>query len=311
VTGCRPEDGGPPLEDRLAEFTEVLLDIARGRFEATATRSYSGDALDVLAFMLNATSQEVRGLVEDLRRERLQLELAHARMVSAARLAALGQLAGGIAHELNQPLTAIRAVAELLAAPDGERVPRDEGIDLIVEAARRMTRIVDAVRTFARESALHRSPASPSRPLESALALLREALRAAGIVVDVQVDAELPMISCDVDRLQQVFVNLIANARDAVADQPTATIRVSLRRIEDRIEYAVEDDGVGVDAQTVERLFEPFFTTKPVGRGMGLGLSLSQGIVRDHGGELAYEPPAGRGARFVVRLPLTPLEVDG
>jgi C4-dicarboxylate-specific signal transduction histidine kinase len=311
VTGCPAEDGGPPLEDRLAEFTEVLLDIARGRFEATATRSYSGDALDVLAFMLNATSQEVRGLVEDLRRERLQLELAHARMVSAARLAALGQLAGGIAHELNQPLTAIRAVAELLAEPGGERVPRDEGIDLIVEAARRMTRIVDAVRTFARESALHRSPASPSRPLESALALLREALRAAGIVVDVQVDAELPMISCDVDRLQQVFVNLIANARDAVADQPTATIRVSLRRIEDRIEYAVEDDGVGVDAQTVERLFEPFFTTKPVGRGMGLGLSLSQGIVRDHGGELAYEPPAGRGARFVVRLPLTPLEVDG
>jgi two-component system, NtrC family, C4-dicarboxylate transport sensor histidine kinase DctB len=305
VTHQEARAGAGQLEARLTEFTEVLVDIARGTFEATATRSYTGDALDVLAFMLNTTSQEVKGLVEDLRREREQLELAQARMVSAARLAALGQLAGGVAHELNQPLTAIQVVAGMLAEPGGGDIPREEGIELIVEAARRMSRIVDGVRTFARESALRLTPASPATALESALALLREPLRGAGIHVVVEIEPDLPPSSCDVDRLQQVFVNLVANARDALANSRDAVIRVSVRRVGDVIECAVEDNGAGVDASVVDRMFEPFFTTKAIGRGMGLGLGLSQGIVRDHGGELVYDPGHAPGARFVVRLPLS------
>jgi C4-dicarboxylate-specific signal transduction histidine kinase len=310
VTEEGAQPGEAQLEARLAEFTEVLVDIARGTFEAKASRSHAGDSLDVLAFMLNATSQEVKGLVDDLRHERAQLEQAQARMVSAARMAALGELAGGIAHELNQPLTAIQAAAELLAEPGIERIPLDEGIEIIAEAARRMSRIVDGVRTFARESPLRRSWTSPAAPVEAATALLREPLRRLGIALEVEIDAELPLVSCDVDRLQQVFVNLLANARDALEGRPDAAIGVWVRRAGDHVECAVEDNGPGVDARTADRIFEPFFTTKAIGRGMGLGLSLSQGIVRDHDGELVHDPGHARGARFVVRLPVAMRE-DG
>ena len=96
----------------------------------------------------------------------------------------------------------------------------------------------------------------------------------------------------------------LALHRDAVEAQPDATIHVSVRRVGPQIQYVVEDNGVGVDEKAAERLFEPFFTTKPVGRGMGLGLSLSHGIVRDHGGDLVHEARRPRGARFVVRLPV-------
>lgn len=296
--------GGPrSLEEAIAAVTEVLREVACGRFDARAPRSYRGDAMDTLAFLVNATAEELGELVGQLRAERDALERAQAKLVHAAKLAALGELAGGVAHELNQPLTAIRSIVEL--AQLSRAAPRSEDLELIRRAAMRMARIVESVRTFGRPSPMRMAPSPAWAPVEAALELLADALRRDGIELVTSIPPAMPKVMGDVDRLQQVLVNLLANARDALQDHRAASpprIAVAIRHDAGSIVYAVEDNGPGVAEEHVPHLFEPFFSTKEVGRGTGLGLSVSYGIVRDHGGEIAYERAEAGGARFVVRL---------
>jgi C4-dicarboxylate-specific signal transduction histidine kinase len=175
------------------------------------------------------------------------------------------------------------------------------------QATRRMARIVDQVRTFARQTPFQSGALDPLLPLREALALLSHPLQTDGIEVMREVDDELPAIVADSDRLQQVLINLLWNARDAVmerhADAP-ALIRVEVRRDGRSVLYAIEDSGPGVAEELRSRIFDPFFTTKVVGKGTGLGLSVSHGIVEQHGGRLRYEPAQNGGARFVFDIPI-------
>lgn len=301
-------DSGIGLEPALGHITEVLLSIAAGRFDARAERDYSGDALDVLAFLVNATAEEVERLVADLRHEREELSRAQQQLVQAAKLAALGQLAGGVAHELNQPLTVIRTLAQLIAE-HGSRQVADHAADLelIGKAAERMGHIVDNVRTFARQSSFARRPVPPADALDDALELVSEQIKQHGIQLDVAIERDLPRVLADTERLAQVFVNLLSNARDALdelsADAPRA-IGVHVRQDEAHVVYTIEDSGNGISDEHAAQVFEPFFTTKQPGKGTGLGLSVSQGIVAEHEGELSCERAPGGGARFIVRIPI-------
>jgi histidine kinase len=292
--------------DRLESITQVLVRVAGGDFDARALRDHSGDAWDVLAFLVNATAEEVAQLVGDLRAQRAELETTRAQLVQAEKLVSMGQLASGVAHELNQPLTAILTLGELLL--ERERSPEAErqDVELILHAARRMGRIVSAVRTFGREMQLCLQPVDVRLPLDDALALMSEALRTASVGVNVKSTTEVPKVLADADSLEQVFINLIANARDVLeASVPIHQRQLSIEigAAQDQVLVMVSDNGPGVSADVVSRIFDPFFSTKPVGRGTGLGLSISHGIVEKHGGSLRYDRAASGGARFTIILP--------
>jgi C4-dicarboxylate-specific signal transduction histidine kinase len=306
------QSNNPPPDDlaqAVAAVTSALIALAGGDLTARAERNYRGDSIDVLAFLVNSTAEEVADLIAQLEREREDLRRARDKLALAEKLAALGELAAGVAHELNQPLTVIRMVTDIVRdRPNATVAECARDLELISEAARRMGRIVDGVRAFARGTPLKRQVVGATKPLEDALLLVGETLRQSGIDLVRDYGEVLPGLVADADRLQQVFINLLVNARDAVdareLDAPR-TIWVSAHRDGDTLRYAVEDTGTGVSDEHAPRIFDPFFTTKPVGRGTGLGLSVSHGIVSEHGGVLRHEARQGGGARFVVELPCT------
>ncbi len=310
--GTRARTG--ELESALAAATDVLIAIASGRFDVRAPRVGDGSAADTLAFLVNATAEEVEQLVSEREREHKQLERAHEQLLESAKLSALGRLAGGIAHELNQPLTAIQVVTDLLREkPEATIAERLADVDVIHKAAGDMAKIVGSVRVFARPSAFQLLRVAPLMPLDGALLLVGEELKQLGIEVQREIPGELPWIAADPERLKQVLLNLLTNARDALRDVPLTEprkISTALSAAGDWVEYAITDTGRGVPSEHAARIFDPFFTTQPVGRGMGLGLSVALGIVRDHGGELRHERVPGGGARFVVRIPTASSEVS-
>lgn len=249
----------------------------------------------------------VRDVIERVLRERelvdsyAALRATQAQLLEASKQSAIGQLAGGVAHELNQPLTAIRGFAERVRARTSG--PRQE-LDIIVTEAERMARIIDNLRMFARQNALELERIDPLVPVEAAVALVGAQLQELGFDLRRAVPLVLPSIQGDRFKLQQVFLNLLTNARDALAERRGGgTIVVRARQLGDHVEVAVENDGPTIPDALRDKLFEPFFTTKEPNQGTGLGLSISYGIVRDHDGEIRHEVREGGGARFVVRLP--------
>ncbi len=233
--------------------------------------------------------------------ERLQAEL-----IQAQKMEATGQLVSGVAHELNNPLAAILGFSQLIrqdtSLPDDLR----HNADLLVEEASRTRRIVGDLLDFARQRPPERHPTSIRALVESVLTLQSYSLGHGLAEVEVDIPADLPAVELDRGQLQQVLVNLTHNAIDAIHAGGGSRIRISARREgsadDERVRVTVADDGVGVAPEHVPRLFEAFFTTKPPGEGSGLGLPVSYGLVRSHGGELRYAPsPFGRRRGLHVR----------
>jgi C4-dicarboxylate-specific signal transduction histidine kinase len=193
--------------------------------------------------------------------------------------------------------------------PDAPIRDHAEGVDVIIEATHRMARIVDNIRTFARQSRFDRELIPAPAPVEDALLLISEQLRLKGIQLEREVEPDLPPILGDRVRLQQVFLNIFANARDVLDTVPRdreKCIRVRIRLEGGTMVFAIDDSGPGVAMELETRIFDPFFTTKPPGQGTGLGLSLSFGIIQEHGGEIAHARGPRGGACFTVRLPIAP-----
>ncbi len=308
VTTEAPKPGGRELETALRAATEVLIAIASRRFDVRAPRCGDGSVADTLAFLVNATAEEVERLVAELEHEQGERARAQEQLLENAKLAALGRLAGGIAHELNQPLTVIRMVAELMQEkPEARIADVHADLELMRAAAASMAAIVGQVRAFARPGSFELLRIAPLVPLESALQFVEAELEELGIRVQRPPPVDLPAVLADSRRLERVFVNLLTNAGDALREAPPGRprrITLAVRSLEGSIEYAISDTGGGVAPENAARIFDPFFTTKPVGHGKGLGLSVSRGIVRDHGGDLRYEHAGNGGARFIVRIPL-------
>jgi PAS domain S-box-containing protein len=251
-----------------------------------------------------------------------QRRIAEVRLFDAARLSNLGEMASGIAHEINQPLAVIRlatdSLREELESPEAAGLPEAsreivrQKLDRITGQTERASGIVRDLRTVARK------PTDDSRPFDLAEAarvsgdLLREQLKAARIDFDIDLPSPGPMVLGEPSRLQQIVINLVLNARDAILDRFGPTLDGSLGRIDLRVTddplygdamLIVEDNGPGIPPAMLSRLFEPFFTTKPAGRGTGLGLSISYDIVRRMGGEITAENRSVGGACFRVVLP--------
>jgi PAS domain S-box-containing protein len=245
------------------------------------------------------------GIVRDVTEERRLAE----QLLQREKLAAVGQLVSGVAHELNNPLAAITALSELLlstppSAPPADAEQRDMLATIHAEA-RRASKIISSLLLFARQRRPERRPTDLNRVLLDVLALRQHALSAAQVEVATDLDADLPATWADASQLQQVFLNLLANAEQALrAHAGRKELRVRTRRDGDRLVASVSDTGPGVPAAVLDRIFEPFYTTKPMGEGTGLELSISDGIVREHGGQIRVDSRPGAGATFSVELPL-------
>lgn len=226
-------------------------------------------------------------------------------LLQQEKLVAVGQLVSGVAHELNNPLAAVLAFAQLMLASP---VPLDDeprqAVQTIHREARRAAKIVSNLLTFARQQPAERAAAQLNDIITDTLELRRYAMRTANVTVELALDATLPATWADPSQLQQVVLNLVVNAEQALATMdPPRTIDIRTSREDNRVVFAVADNGPGISPEQIDRIFNPFFTTKPVGQGTGLGLSISDGIVREHGGRITVESSPGAGATFVVELP--------
>jgi two-component system NtrC family sensor kinase len=229
--------------------------------------------------------------------------MLQAKLVHTERMAAVGQLVSGVAHEVNNPLTAILGFADLLMEqPDLPESARKD-LRVILQEAQRTKQIVQNLLIFARPTPPQRKPVQLNLILRRTVQLRAYDFQSHGVQVAEQLDQELPTVIGDAHQLQQVFLNILNNAYDAVRETGRpARIEIMTARVGDFVEVSFRDNGHGISHP--ERIFDPFFTTKEVGKGTGLGLSICYGIVREHGGEiLCHNNPNGEGATFLLRLP--------
>ncbi|MBX9751743.1 MAG: hypothetical protein K5Q68_19290 [Roseococcus sp.] len=248
---------------------------------------------------------EIVGLMTDIEAERAAMGSS----IAAGRLATLGEMATGLAHELSQPLSSMSMAAE--NAINALRRDRTEGVierlERIPAQAQRARVIIDHLRLFGRQETEDRAPVRLDTVLEGAMVLVEGVLRDAGIELTLETPAALPLVMGNQVLLEQVVINLLLNARDALAgqrDRPRS-VRITACATGTQVELRVADSGAGISEAALPRLFEPFFTTKPAGEGTGLGLSICHGIIHSLGGRITAAN-TGHGAVFTITLPAVP-----
>ncbi len=290
--------------DRPIEVSgsEEMLELARS-FDTMRQR------LQLAVAEINDSRQQLETRVQE---RTAQLEATQRKLVQADRLASLGQLAASVAHEINNPLSGVLNLSMLM-----QRILTDEGIppgrigefrgylaDVSHETAR-AGRIVSDLLAFSRRSTPRRGEEDLNALVRKTVALVDHKLRLLDVEVEMDLQASLPLVPCDASQVQQVVLNLVLNAAEAMAEG--GRIAVSTRALPgaNTMQLSVTDGGSGMPPETLSRIFDPFFTTKEEGKGVGLGLAVVYGIVQAHGGDIEVESTPGRGTCFRVVLPLT------
>jgi C4-dicarboxylate-specific signal transduction histidine kinase len=252
---------------------------------------------------------DLRETTEAIGRREQQLRDKQDQLVQAAKLATLGELTTGIAHELNNPLNNIGLFVgnaiDLLEMKVEDRDTILRALRNTMLQVRKATEIISHLRTFGRAAHVSRVPVSIREVILRSVSLLQEQLRLRQIKLNLDLPAENgPWVVGNAIRLEQVFINLLTNARDAVMEAERREISIACSVEEEKAVLLFEDTGSGIPPGLEERIFDPFFTTKQVGSGTGLGLSITYGIITDHGGTVAVANRPGAGATFCIRLPL-------
>lgn len=239
-----------------------------------------------------------------------------AQLIQASKMSTLGEMATGVAHELNQPLSSIQIGADFfrnIAKKDVE-IPQEELVyvaEQISQQVARAVKIIDHMRQFGRKAEIQREKVDINQPLKAVFALLGEQLRVRGIKVKLNLEDNLPPVLANSNRLEQVFIDLVVNARDAMGDERTSldgeitenSLTVTTFKEHGRVAVTITDTGPGIPDSLTEKIFEPFFTTKEVGKGTGLGLSISYGIVNDYDGTIELVGKTQKGATFKITFP--------
>ncbi len=242
------------------------------------------------------------GIFSD-RREFLNLER---QLLRSEKLASLGKLAAGIAHEINQPLTGVLTFASLLLRKFKTDEPTRKDLEIVVRETTRIRGIVQGILDFARERPMKRTPCKIHEVIDQTLEIVVHQKTFFGIEVKKQYDTSIPEVVVDGSLFEQVFLNIILNAANAMASNGTLTVRTRLAE-DGFAEIEFQDTGYGMSDELIDRIFDPFFTTKDSteGMGMGLGLAISYGIVRNHNGDISVRSTKGEGSTFTIRLPVT------
>jgi signal transduction histidine kinase len=286
---------------------------ARGTDEvAELARSFNHMVIDLRKYheevenYSRTLEEKVRERTADLEQANKSLKDTQAQLIQASKMAAMGQFGAGVAHELNQPLAGISGYTDLLLLKLEKETPEWRYAKKVEDQCVRMTKIVSNLRTFARQSKFEYAETDINQPIDDALMLLGEQLRSHNIKVKRDLSPDVPKVLADANQLEQVFLNLISNAKDAIDPKGSGVVCITSRQSEklDFAEVLVADNGIGMDSATVSDIFNPFFTTKDVGKGTGLGLSISLGIIEDHGGRIEVHSVKDKGTVFRVCLPV-------
>jgi two-component system NtrC family sensor kinase len=231
-------------------------------------------------------------------------EHAERRIMESERLATIGQLAAGVAHEINNPLGGILVYSHLLLEDTAEDDPKRANLEKIAGEATRCKDIIKGLLDFAHQTEPKIEPADLNRLVESALGLLEDQALFQNINVGRRLAPSLPEIMADGNQLVQVFINIMLNAAEAMEGRGDLLLATRLGGDGRYVEVEITDTGPGIPEDVVEKLFEPFYTTKEVGSGTGLGLSISYGVIERHGGTIQVRSQVGEGATFIIRLPI-------
>ena len=291
--------------ERLDNSRRALLHILQDIHQSNLRLENSRKAMIHIMGDLSETTAEMQRREQELRDKQEQL-------VQAGKLATLGELTTGVAHELNNPLNNIglfigNAIDLLeLGKADKERIQAE--LDKAMQQVRKATEIISHLRTFGRAAAVSREPVAIKPVIKRALSLMQEQLRLRQIEVLLELGPAEPVVVGNAIQLEQVFINLLTNARDALADALHKRIEVTCEVRPGVVTLSFRDTGSGIPEGLEKRIFDPFFTTKDVGAGTGLGLSITYGIIQEHHGTIWVENHPGEGAAFFIELPLAPAD---
>jgi len=276
---------------------------------AGAQQHYSVDLqagpriFSVTGFPLRGSEQPRVILIFEDQTDRRKLQ---GQLIQSEKMSAIGQLIAGVAHDLNNPLASVVGFADFLVESAEVPARLREPLLLVQQEAERAANIVRNLLRFARKQEYQRRPTAIRPLLSATLGLLRNQLMADKVEARLELEPDLPELDVDPNQIQQIFVNLINNATQAIASTGRpGSITIRARRWIDGVAIDVIDDGPGMSATNAQRAFEPFFTTKPEGQGTGLGLTITQGIVKEHGGRITLTTSEGKGAMLTVELPRT------
>jgi two-component system NtrC family sensor kinase len=256
----------------------------------------------------------VATLNEKVKARTEELQLAEAEVARGEKLASIGQLAAGIAHELNNPLTGVLTFTSLMRKKLPEGSEDAEDLDLVIRETKRCASIIRRLLDFAREKTPEKALVNLNQLITETVQFVERSAALQHIEIEMELDADLPKLFVDADLIKQVLMNILVNAQQAIEEHGKITVRSRLCRTRKppgrcddtlpAVEIAISDTGCGIPEANLQRIFDPFFTSKEVGKGTGLGLSVSYGIVRAHGGEIDVESTVGEGSTFRICLPV-------
>jgi two-component system NtrC family sensor kinase len=288
-----------PLE--MLDSSEELDELARS-FDLMR------DRLRTALAEINQFTQKLEIKVEERTR---QLQAAQKKLLQNDRLASLGQLSASVAHEINNPISGVLNLSMLL-----QRMLKDDGVpperlpefrkylSQVTSETARVGRIVSDLLAFSRRSKPQRVPADLNRIVKTTLSLVQHKMKLSNVEVVADLKDELPAAQCDSSQIQQVVLNLLLNAAEATHGRAERRVNVNTEPGDACVILTVSDNGEGIAPENLAKIFDPFFTTKPEGKGVGLGLAVSYGIIQAHGGEIEVHSQVGQGTTFTVTLPL-------
>ncbi|MBT4512089.1 MAG: response regulator [Chloroflexi bacterium] len=289
----------------------VNPDILRGKVRIFLELYEYKRSLEEQNGIITSSHNDLEQALSRLEKAHEELTRSHEQLLQSQKLAAIGKLVSGVAHEVNNPLMAISGHAQLLLE-DVEDEATKESLDVIYSETKRATDIVQNLLSFARTQKSKRSHVCINDLIESIAKLRTYGLPKSNIEIMIEFDPYLPKIEVDSQQLKQVFLNLINNATQAMKDEHgKGKLAIQTCRANDEtVQISFVDDGPGISPEIIDRIFEPFFTTKDIGKGTGLGLSICYGIIQSHGGKIRAESIDGKGATFTVELPITNDELE-
>jgi two-component system NtrC family sensor kinase len=298
---AHPEDRGTLVEvsddllSRRRNFASIEVRVRHKEGEWRRLRCHFSPLFD--------ENGKIEGLVIS-GRDITEVKRLEEQLIQAEKLAAMGQMLAGVAHELNNPLTAILGASELVRERPGVDETTRKQLEMTHRQARRAARIVQNLLEFSRPASPQKKALDLNAVVERTLQLHEHSLRRNAVEVDFRPCPAVPVVVGDASQLIQVFLNLLNNAEQAIHEiRPSGRIQIRLLREATRVLATVEDNGAGIKPEALPKLFDPFFTTKRPGGGTGLGLSICMSIVREHGGDMEAESLPGGGAVFTLSLP--------
>jgi PAS domain S-box-containing protein len=299
------------------EIMDILRTNERTQNYEIAVKRRDGKVYQILTslFLLRDDNNQIigtAGIFKDITEKKIlesKLKAARARLVEASKMRALGELVAGVAHEINNPLMASQTILYVISQNLSQDHPERKRLELIGKCNDRIERIVDHLRKFSRQTKTEFILLDINQPIENALIMTGQLLMNHDIIIEKQLSTDLPKVLGDINQLEQVFLNILSNARDAmqyITGEKIVTISSSLIEEDGKpyVTVTFKDTGAGIPKKNMNKIIEPFFTTKPVGKGTGLGLSLCFGIIESHGGRIDIQSELGKGTDVKIFIPV-------